>query len=352
MNTRAFVSNSYPTVNMYTAVNSIEDKILESGYLVVVDDNNEFKGILTTLDLIKRPHKLVIDCLTKKESLSVNESVHTIYTSFAENRHSVLPVFEENKFIGIIEKKGILKKLREKIIDLHNKSLISQNTKSEFLNNLSHEIRTPLNGLLGFIDIVSTVNPETISEMHKDIIRRSADRFLMVMSDLIDLSIINSGDDIVIKKEEIKIKELFLELHDFFDTTIKMLNQKVSIEIVNPDTSLIILSDKKRLKQILHHLIDNAVKFSDDNEIVTIGFKKAVGKVKFYIKNKGIPIAEDKKQIIFSVFERHHNCKKKTIAGLGIGLSLVKCLSEILNGEVNFETNNGETTFFFSVSEK
>jgi len=342
------ILNSYPAVNPFTATISLEEKILEKGYVVIIDDNNKFQGVLTTCDLIKRPHKLVIDCLTEKEHLSADESIISALDKFKNNQCSAMPVFKENNFIGIVEKQNILENLKAKITELHNKSVISQNVKTAFLNNLSHEIRTPLNGLLGFIEIISALDTKDV-KTEKKIIRKCADRFLLIMNDLIDLAVIDSGDDIKIEREKVSIENIFSDLQEYFETAISISDENISIHNVNPDSSFVIFSDGKKIKQILYHLIDNAIKFSNDNSTVTFGFEIKNQNIVFFVTNKGTQITEERKKNIFDAFNKQYNHNNKLVSGLGIGLSLVKRLSELLKGKVDFVTNEIQTTFFCTI---
>jgi len=347
MEIKNYISNLYQTVHPYDGIHSIEEKFLEKDYLVVVNDN-EYLGILTSCDLIKHPHKIVIDCLTEKEHISADETIISVLDKFNKNQCPALPVFQENRFIGIIEKYDLINKLKLKINELYSKSIISQNVKLSFLSNLSHEIRTPLNGILGFLEIISKLNAEDFKaegESHCDIIRSCADRFLLIMNDLIDLSLINSGDDIKILRENIRIENIFSDLKEFFETASSILDKKVFIHYINPDTSFTILSDGKRIKHILYHLIDNAIKFSN-NGIVKFGYEIDNQNIVFFVTNKGSQINEEKRNKIFEAFYKQDTINNKDSSGLGIGLPLVKKISELLGGKIDFATNETETTFY------
>lgn len=348
MEIKKYIYDSYTIVNPFTAINSIEEELLEKGYVVVIDDINKFQGILTTCDLIKKPHKLVVDCLTEKEHLSADETIISALDKFKSNQCSAMPVFEGNNFIGIVERQNILENLKIKITELHNKSLISQKVKTAFLNNLSHEVRTPLNGLLGFIEIISKIDTKNINT-EKEIIKKCADRFLLIMNDLIDLAVIDSGDDIKIEREKVSIENIFSDLQEYFETAISTSDKNTSIHNVNPDSSFVIFSDGKKIKQILYHLIDNAIKFSNDNSTVTFGFEIKNQNIVFFVTNKGTQITEERKKNMFDAFNKQYNHNNKLVSGLGIGLSLVKRLSELLKGKVDFVTNEIQTTFFCTI---
>ncbi len=352
MEIKNFITNKYPVVHYFSGVNAIEDIILKNEYTVVVDDNNKFQGILTSYDLIKKPHKIVADCLTETEHITNNDSIPSIIDKFNKSHCPALPLFSEDNFIGILEKRNIIDGLSIKINELHNKSLISERLKYNFLSNLSHEVRTPLNAILGFLDILLKLDKEEINIDRKEcesIIKNSADRFLLIMNDLVDLSLINAGHKLDIKIKNVQIENIFSDLKEYFDTMSGVLNKHISIKYLNPGNPNEIFSDGEKIKHILYHLIDNAIKFSDDNSNILYGHKIKDDNIVFYVKNDGLPIPEDKRVKIFEAFERQENLNNELIAGLGIGLTLVKKLSELLGGEVNFISDKTQTTFFFTI---
>ena len=200
MSLRKYIYGNYPTVKPFEGINSVEKSLLEYQYLVIFDDYCNFYGILTISDVIERPHKIVIDCFTNKESLMVSDSLASALEKFYTNNSFVLPVMDGSDFIGVIEKNRILKELETKVNQLYDKSLISEKAKNNFLNNLSHEIRTPLNGLLGFLEIIEQLNTKDFTNKHETYsktIKKSADHFLMIMNDLVELSLLHSGDDVI-----------------------------------------------------------------------------------------------------------------------------------------------------------
>ena len=356
MEVKKYISETYPTVGPFEGINSIESKLLKYRYLVVVDDDKEFHGILTPCDIIEHPHKIVIDCITKKESVSFNDTTLTVLDKFRINQCFALPVFNENNFIGVIEKNRILSDLEFKINDLYNRSLISKKAKTCFLNNLTHEIRTPLNGILGFIDIIADLNIDDLkiqNEQFSNLIKKAADRFLLIMDDLIELSLLHAGDDISIKKENVNIEKIFLELNDYFNELASLQNKKSTIIYSNPDYSLNIFSDEKRLKHILYHLIDNAIKFSANNKVI-YGYELSTDKecIEFFVMNKGTEISEENRSKMFDIFDKQENIGIDLNFGLGIGLPLVKKLTEVLRGRIRLESNNNEITFFVNIPTK
>ena len=348
-----YISNTYPTVDPFEGINSVENLLLENQYLVVVDNDNNYYGILTTSDIIKRPHKIVIDCVTKKESLEAIDTVATALEKFYSSQSFVLPVMNGSDFIGVIEKNQILKELETKVNKLYDKSLISEKAKKNFLNNLSHEIRTPLNGILGFVDIIARLDTKDFTikyETYSKTIRKSADHFLMIMNDLVELSLLYAGEELNIRKDNVDIVEILTELKDFFSELSLFQNRKTSFIYLNSESSLIIYTDGKKLKQILYHLIINAIKFSEDNNVI-FGFELNPNEenISFFVKNKDSNIGQKDIQKMFDIFEKQENIGKELNFGLGIGLPLVKNLTDLLGGQIKVETKNEEISFIVNI---
>ena len=197
MEIEEYILITYPTVLPYDSVRSVEDRLRGKGYLVVVDEKNEFCGILTPCDIVVRPHKLVIDCLTPKEIIYTDDSFITMLGKFEQTPSEALPVFRHGACLGVLEKSTVIRKLKSGIEDFRKASKNTGKDKTEFLHNLSHELRTPLNQILGFMSVIAELSPEEIEpnrEQYYAIIKESSERFLSTMDDLIELSRLHSED--------------------------------------------------------------------------------------------------------------------------------------------------------------
>jgi signal transduction histidine kinase len=345
MDLKKYLLDSYPTVGPFEGVNAVESRLLESNFLVVIDEDKTFHGVLSPLDLIKRPHKIVVDCISKKENITFSDSIFDVIEKFRKNQCSALPVMHNDSFVGIIEKKQMLYDLEQKIKELHDKSLISEKTKAFFLNNLSHEIRTPLNGIIGFLDVIGHVGQATEEEKFEQfssILKTSTDRFLLIMNDLIELSLICAGDEIVIQKKEVDIDSMFGELQLFFEELLRMQKSEVILSYFRLTEVSVFYADGPKLKHILYHLIDNAIKFTADQQIY-FGYdvSKEAGFIDFFVKNKvEIPL----EALSLEIFEKQEEIGDNLNGGLGIGLSLVKKTTELMGGQLLVENDHQEVT--------
>ena len=249
----------------------------------------------------------------------------------------LLEIFANNIGIFIERVKNI-----ESLKDAKLKAEESNRLKTAFLANMSHEIRTPMNGIMGFTNILLE---EVTDDSHKEyltIIKKSADRLLATINDVLDISRIEAGL-VVTQKTEFDINELFQDLFTFFNGNAHDIEVKLSI---NTSTSLIIESDKVKLQQILTNLIGNAIKFTKEG-YVEFGYKKSETSLVIYVKDTGMGIDKEFHKSIFERFVQADSSRIREFEGSGLGLSISKLYTDLLGGKIWLESElNVGTTFF------
>ncbi|MGV8096525.1 MAG: ATP-binding protein [Mangrovibacterium sp.] len=345
------LSAYYQKIDAYCGISSIEDELIKRNFLVVFDEG-KFCGILTPGDLVRSPRKLVIDCLIQKERLDSHETIWYAWAQMCKSHSSALPVFENDNFIGIIEKANIVNALRKRIEQLDLQSLVSQKVKNEFIRSLNHEIRTPLNGILGFINIIAEMNLSQADKKYQeyaDMITTNANSFLLMMNDLIELSLTHSGEKLPLHWETVSIEKIFSELQNIFRQKALVSQKKLILLPGNPEPSISLVTDGEKLKHILYHLLDNAIKFAEVNSSVLFGIEKATDSlITFFVTSSGEPISNTDKQKIFDLFDESGLGHLKT-EGLGIGLTVAKHFVESLYGTIELITGENTNTFCFSI---
>ena len=226
----------------------------------------------------------------------------------------------------------------------------SDKLRRSFLHNISHEFRTPMNAILGFTDLLLSegFSVEQKREFEK-IIKKSGFNLLHIVNDIIEISKIQNRQ-VTLSVTDFNIiiafKEVIAELED--TALQKGLNFEKRLEVTgNP----IVKSDKDKIKSILWHLINNAIKFTKKGEVKVTGkLDDETGMLFFEIKDTGIGIPEDMQEKIFEAFRQVETGTTRNFGGNGIGLAITKAYIEILNGEINLKSKPGEgTTVSFSV---
>ena len=230
----------------------------------------------------------------------------------------------------------------------------SDRLKSAFLANMSHEIRTPMNAIMGFSSFLK--NPELSNEKKDrfvDIINKSGDRLMAIINDIIDISKIESNQ-LKVEFKKINVVAILKEIVEIQKkSNIQLLNKNIELNLnLDSETDEIYIStDENRFTQILNNLIGNALKFTEKG-YVEIGFKIKENSnkkyIEFYVKDTGCGIPKDKIDVVFDRFSQAGESDFKT--GNGLGLSICKGLTTILNGEIWLESEKSVgTTFYFSL---
>ena len=245
--------------------------------------------------------------------------------------------------------------LNLELIGAKEKAEESDRLKSAFLTNMSHELRTPLNAIIGYsglmIDNVS--DPEINSNLK--VISNSAYQLLSLVEDIIDISMIET-EQIKINKKEVRIRSVLDDLRDIFNEELQKTN-KTDIKLVLSASSeineLLILTDPRRLKQVFIILIKNALKFTNHG-FIEFGIMKLEkddsGLLKFFVKDTGIGIERDQFDVIFNVFRQIDDTHTRKYGGTGIGLAIAKKLIETLGGKIWVESELGKgSEFYFTV---
>ncbi len=242
------------------------------------------------------------------------------------------------------------KEAERKILEAKYKAEESDRLKTAFLSNMSHEIRTPMNAIVGFSDLLSDdkLSPQERRDFIAQI-NQGADDLMHLIDDIIDIAKIEAGQ-VNVHIAECFVRELFKELHLMFLQNIKRTGKdgvSIRVDWNWPLNELAIYTDPFRLKQILINLMSNAVKFTEEGEIV-LGIEENPEGVYFYVKDSGIGIREEKQKVIFDRFMQGHETKTKLYGGTGLGLAISKNLTEILGGEIGVSSQSGEgATFWF-----
>lgn len=218
--------------------------------------------------------------------------------------------------------------------------------KSAFLANMSHEIRTPMNAILGFSDLLIN-NQQSKNELdfYLNIINTSTRQLLNVINDIIDISIIESGQ-LKIFNRKTKLNALLTNLYHLhlIKANEKALNFAFSKGL--EDDKANILTDDQRLTQILNNLIGNAIKYTEKGE-VEFGYEIKDGFIEFYVKDTGIGIPYDHHEVIFERFRQVEENRKNSAGGNGLGLAICKSLVDLMGGKIWVRSVQNEGSIFF-----
>ncbi|MFC2111218.1 PAS domain S-box protein [Bacteroidota bacterium] len=268
--------------------------------------------------------------------------------AYNESDMEILEFVSEQVSISIQRKKA-----EDDLLVALEKATESDRLKSAFLTNMSHEIRTPMNGILGFTNLLK--EPELSGEEQQEyisIIEKSGDRMLNTISDLMDISMIESGQ-MKTTISNINIYEQTKDLYSFFKPEAENKGMKIFLNNSFHDSEIVIKTDKEKLNSILTNLIKNAIKYSNVGNI-EFGYNLVSGieavEAEFYVKDQGIGIPKDRQEAIFDRFVQADIEDKDVYEGSGLGLSIAKAYVEMLGGKIWIESEEGiGSTFYFTI---
>lgn len=230
--------------------------------------------------------------------------------------------------------------------------LRAQKAKEQFMANMSHEIRTPINGIAGMTTLLAETSLSQEQKKYINAIKTSSDNLKVIINDILDISIIESGK---LKFEKIGFN-IRHQLRSIIETFIHQANEKnIYLEYeVDPGMNMVVLGDPVRLNQILINLISNAIKFTDKGGIrvhVSCTHKENDQLIiTFDVIDTGIGIAEEKLDTIFESFSQADDSVTRKYGGTGLGLAISRQLVELQNGSISVSSvENFGTTFSFSI---
>jgi len=228
----------------------------------------------------------------------------------------------------------------------------SDRLKSSFVANLSHEIRTPINVITGFLEVLNQDDIKKEEQVvYVDLLRKNTDRILATLNDIIEISKIEAGQA-VLTETQINLNEIMDFLYNIFkkESDVKGLELECVKSLENREALITI--DRPKLVTILTNLLKNSLKFTEKGEI-SFGYRLDNDKLIFYVKDSGIGIPENRKEMIFNRFVQAEQTMNRPYEGAGLGLSIVKAYVEMLGGRIMLNSTEGSgSEFYFSIRYK
>jgi signal transduction histidine kinase len=226
--------------------------------------------------------------------------------------------------------------------------------RSVFLANMSHELRTPLNSIIGFSTVLLRRLEGEIEPRHLGFLRNilgSGENLLRLVNDVLDLSRIEAGKmELVL--EPVNVREALEGIRRVIQRAAERKHMEVELEIASDVP--VILADSGKFKQVVYHLLSNAVKFSHENSAVGIRVTRLaaddeplhVDAVRIDVVDHGIGIAAANHEVVFEEFRQLDGSPSRMYEGTGLGLALVKKLLELHGGEIRIDSELGQGSTF------
>lgn len=253
-------------------------------------------------------------------------------------------------------KNNIIRTQSNLLLEEKNKELIiakeraekASKARSEFLSIVSHELRTPLNAINGIAHLLLEDKPKKSQMKYLESLKFSGNYLTTFINDILEIQKIDSNK-IEIENISFNLKKLIENIQKSLKELASTNNNNFTFEI-DPNIPDNLIGDTTKLSQIILNLINNALKFTKNGNVKLIAKLSSLedknAKIYFEVKDNGIGIPEDKLESVFNSFSQGSVGINRKYGGTGLGLTIVKKLTELLGGEINLKSTVGKGTSF------
>ena len=273
-------------------------------------------------------------------------------TTFYDRGRTLQGVFAAAR--DVTERKRLDQVLQEKNVELESARSAAEKAnlaKSDFLARMSHEIRTPMNAIIGMADLLWETSLISEQREYVRIFRKAGSQLLDLINDILDLSKVESG--------HLVLESIDFDLGEVLDKTLEMMAIRAhekGLELalrIAPEIPTALVGDPARLRQVLINLIGNAIKFTEQGEVIVRVERDpedaAAGALRFAVCDTGIGVPEETRELIFAPYSQVDTSTTRKFGGTGLGLAISREVVELMQGRIWAESSIGAgSTFYFT----
>jgi len=300
-----------------------------------------------------RPLALLTQATTNMSQGDLDQRVPTYYLIFKDE----ITVLSENFNSMAKNLKDLLTSLEDRVkqrtqelAEARDEAVIANKSKSEFVSVVSHELKLPMTSIKGYSDLMLSGATGQLNENQVNFlntIRNNVNRMATLVSDLADISRIESGN-LRLEPREVPVWDVIDEVVTLTRTQVTQKNQTVTVDI--PIELPKAWCDRNRLAQILTNIISNANKYTPEGGAIIVHATREADLIQIKVEDNGLGMTPEDQEKLFSKFFRSADDKVREAPGTGLGLSITKNLIELQGGKIWFESEFRKgTSFFFTV---
>ncbi len=298
----------------------------------------------STMQLFRKNN---LTCFSHVAKLPCQRKDHSVF--YAELNTALMEIDGRKCVVGFFADVTRLVLTERELVAARRKADSASEAKSVFLANMSHEIRTPIHGIYGMVELMLHSELSDEQRQYAEIIRDSSNSLLMLINDILDISKIESGKmEVESTTFDLKsiVRGVFEQLRH--NAVMKNLSYRLELDEALPD---IVRGDSAKLRQILVNLVDNAIKFTAEGEVVLSVIPDYDtgnnSNIRFEVRDTGIGIAAEKQDMLFQSFTQLDSSNTRRFGGSGLGLAISKKLVLLMSGQIFVQSDLGNGSRFW-----